>query len=158
MLAIKLKLIGKKGQHSFRIVVQEKRAKLQGKAVEDLGWFNPHTNQFKIDHNRLKHWLNNGAQPTESIQKVLKNSADTSEVQSYQGRTRPKRKKKERTVEKAPTPTAEKKVEQPAEGQAGEQQSQEAAPKVSPQEETKMGESTEQEKPTEGVATPDGED
>jgi ribosomal protein S16 len=52
MLAIKLKLIGKKGQHSFRVIVQEKRAKLQGKFTDDIGWHNPHANEFKIDQEK----------------------------------------------------------------------------------------------------------
>jgi len=147
MLAIKLKLIGKKGQHSFRVIVQEKRAKLQGKVAEDIGWFNPHTNQFKIDHIRLKYWLDNGAQPTPSVEKILKSATDTSEIQSHQGRTRPKKKKKEKLAEKAPpaapTPEAEK---APAEapGEEAKETSQEApeeapaeAPETPPAEEPK---------------------
>lgn len=66
MLAIKLQRIGKKGQASFRIVVQEKRSKLNGRSVEDLGWFNPHTDQFNLKAENAKSWLSKGAQPTDS--------------------------------------------------------------------------------------------
>ena len=48
MLAIKLKRIGKKHQPSYRIVVAEKRSKLNGRYVEDLGWLNPGANELNI--------------------------------------------------------------------------------------------------------------
>ncbi|OGY57138.1 MAG: 30S ribosomal protein S16 [Candidatus Colwellbacteria bacterium RBG_13_48_8] len=96
MLAIKLRLVGKKGQHSFRIIVQEKRSKLQGKFVDDLGWFNPHTNQFKINQEKVKYWLSQGVEPTGSIQSLLAKSAGHSDAQGYAGRSRPKKKKKDK--------------------------------------------------------------
>ena len=71
MLAIKFKRIGKKHQASFRIIVTEKRSKLQGRYVDDLGWFNPHNSQFNINKERVNHWLKNGAQPTDSIHNLL---------------------------------------------------------------------------------------
>ncbi|PIR98514.1 MAG: 30S ribosomal protein S16 [Candidatus Colwellbacteria bacterium CG10_big_fil_rev_8_21_14_0_10_41_28] len=121
MLAIKLKLIGKKGQHSFRVIIQEKRSKLQGKFTDDLGWYNPHTNEIKINQERLKYWLDSGAQPTETVNKLIKQTK-TSEIESFAGRTRPKKKKKERAKEgqavEAPTvetPVVEVKEEAPVE-------------------------------------------
>lgn len=96
MLVIKLKLMGKKGQHSFRVIVQEKRAKLQGEAVDDLGWFNPHANQIKLNQERLKYWLGNGAQPTESAQKVIDKAGSDSAVRSFEGRKSAKKKKKDK--------------------------------------------------------------
>ena len=96
MLAIKLKLIGKSGQHSFRVIVQEKRAKLQGKTVDDLGWFNPHSNQIKLNQERLKHWIGNGAQPTESAQKIIAKAGESSDIYSFEGRKFSKKRKKDR--------------------------------------------------------------
>ncbi len=107
MLVIKLRLIGKKGQHSFRVVVQEKRSKLQGAFTDDLGWFNPHTNQVKINQERLNHWLSNGAQPTESMEKVLKHAKDSSEIETFVGRTRAKKKRGDKLAEKNPPQTVE---------------------------------------------------
>ncbi len=72
MLAIKLKRIGKKHQASFRIIVAEKRSKVNGRFVEDLGWYNPHTNKSKINIERVSHWIKNGAQPTISLKNLLK--------------------------------------------------------------------------------------
>lgn len=71
MLAIKLKRIGKKHQASFRVIVAEKRSKLQGRFVEDLGWFNPRSDEFNLDKERAAHWLKVGAAPTASVHNLL---------------------------------------------------------------------------------------
>ena len=71
MLAIKLKRIGKKKQASFRIVVKEKRSKMQGEANADLGWFNPHTNEVKLDGEKALAWMKQGAQPPPSVHNLL---------------------------------------------------------------------------------------
>ena len=72
MLAIKLQRIGKKHQAMYRIVVAEKRSKLGGPPVEDLGWYNPHTKASGIKAARVSHWLSVGAQPTETVAVLLK--------------------------------------------------------------------------------------
>lgn len=107
MLVVKLRMIGKKGQHSFRVVVQEKRSKLQGAFTDDLGWFNPHTNQVKLNQERLKYWIDNGAQLTESMEKVIKHAKNSSDAQVFIGRTRAKKKRKEKMAEKNPPQVAE---------------------------------------------------
>ncbi len=72
MLAIKLKSVGKIHQRSFRVVIQEKHSKLAGKSMEDLGWYNPHTNKFEIKSDRVAYWLSVGAQPTKTAGDVIK--------------------------------------------------------------------------------------
>jgi len=72
MLVIRLKGIGKKHQRSFRLVLQEKRSKLVGKFIEDLGWFNPHTNKSELNKDRINHWMKVGAQPSMTVAQVLK--------------------------------------------------------------------------------------
>ena len=71
MLAIKFKRIGKKKQPNYRIIVTEKRSKVFGRFVEDLGWYNPRTKEFKIDKERTGYRLKTGAQPTDSIHNLL---------------------------------------------------------------------------------------
>lgn len=71
MLAIKFKRIGKKHQGSFRVVVLEKRTKLNGRFLEDLGWLNPHTDKFELEKKRALHWIKMGAQPTDSIHNLF---------------------------------------------------------------------------------------
>lgn len=72
MLAIKFKRVGKKHQASFRVIVAEKRSKVDGRFIEDLGWYNPHTNKSKLNTERVNHWLKNGVQPTPSIRNLLR--------------------------------------------------------------------------------------
>ncbi len=71
MLAIKLKRIGKKHQAAYRVIVAEKRSKLGGRYVEDLGWFNPHTDEIKISKERAEYWIKAGAQPTDRVRRLL---------------------------------------------------------------------------------------
>lgn len=72
MLAIKLKPIGKKHQKSFRFVVQERRSKLVGKFIDDLGWYNPHTNKSEINKEKAAHWMKVGAKPTMTVAQIFK--------------------------------------------------------------------------------------
>lgn len=67
MLAIKFKKIGKKHQPSFRIVVAEKKSKLTGRYIEDVGWLNPKSKESEIKKERAEHWLKMGAQPTDTV-------------------------------------------------------------------------------------------
>ncbi|KKT90970.1 MAG: Ribosomal protein S14 [Candidatus Jorgensenbacteria bacterium GW2011_GWA2_45_13] len=71
MLAIKFKRVGKKHQATFRLVVTERRSKLNGRFVDDLGWMNPHTDTFDVKEKETKHWLSVGAQPTASVHNLL---------------------------------------------------------------------------------------
>jgi len=126
MLAIKLKIVGRRNQRSFRVIVQEARSKLGGKFVEDLGWFDPHTNQFKLNKERLKYWIEHGAQPTRSAARLLAKSKADSGTETYEVREGRKRKKGEKA-------TAEGGVEQPAEAaneaaETPEEGASEAAP------------------------------
>lgn len=74
MLTIKLKNVGKKHDRSFRLIVQEKRSKVDGKFVEDLGWYNPKLDKFAIKDERLLYWLGVGAKPTATVSQIIKKS------------------------------------------------------------------------------------
>ncbi|TSC81250.1 MAG: small subunit ribosomal protein S16 [Parcubacteria group bacterium Gr01-1014_19] len=71
MLVLKLKRIGKKHQAAFRLIVDEKRHKLFGKNVEDLGWYNPRTDKHEINKERVSYWLKTGAQVTDTVHNIL---------------------------------------------------------------------------------------
>lgn len=71
MLAIKLQRIGKRHQPSYRVVVAEKRSKLQGPAVEDIGSYNPFTKALQVKRERVAHWLTTGAQPTVTVHNLF---------------------------------------------------------------------------------------
>jgi len=111
MLKIKLRMVGKKHQRSFRIIVQEAREKIQGKFVEDLGWWNPHFDKFEIKKDRVLYWLEKGAQPTDTCHNLLVKAG------IIKGEKKPvhKVKKKKEEVETAAEETEEKKEEKPEE-------------------------------------------
>ena len=71
MLAIKFKKIGKKHQATFRLVVIPRRSKLNGRFVEDIGWYNPHSKKSEIDVARVKYWIGVGAQTTPTVHNLL---------------------------------------------------------------------------------------
>ena len=71
MLTLKLQRIGKKHQASFRLIVGEKREKLDGKQLEDLGWYNPNGNKFALKNDRILYWISKGAQKTDSVHNLL---------------------------------------------------------------------------------------
>ena len=68
---LKLKRIGKKHQASFRLVVDEKRHKMVGTNVEDLGWYNPRADKFEFKKERVEHWMKVGAKPTDTVHNLL---------------------------------------------------------------------------------------
>jgi len=65
-------MVGRKNQRSFRVIVQEAKSKLRGKFVEDLGWYNPHSNTVEVKRERVLYWLGVGAQPSETVKQILK--------------------------------------------------------------------------------------
>ena len=73
MVKLKLCRTGKKKQPYYRLVAADSRCAPGGKFIEALGHYNPHTNPptviFKED--KVKEWLSKGAQPTESVMKLL---------------------------------------------------------------------------------------
>lgn len=77
MLKIKLSRIGKKGFASYKIIVAEARSKRDGRFVDSLGHYQPHTNPptVKLDRKKLQHWLERGAQPTKVVRSLIKQHA-----------------------------------------------------------------------------------
>ena len=67
MLKIKFKRIGKKHQASFRVIVDEKRHKMSGRNVEDVGWYDPRSKKSEVNKERILYWLGVGAKPTDTV-------------------------------------------------------------------------------------------
>ena len=67
MLTIRLQRVGKKHQPSYRVVVSERRSKLGGPPIEDLGFYNPFTKEAKVSKDRIEHWKKVGAQCTPTV-------------------------------------------------------------------------------------------
>lgn len=71
MLKIRLARVGKKNQPSFRIVVQEHTWRPQGKALEIVGYYDPINHKRHLDLDRIKFWIDRGAQPTDAVHNFL---------------------------------------------------------------------------------------
>ena len=73
MLRIRLRRVGGKKQPSDRIVVAESTAPRDGKFVERVGFYNPRTEPetVRVDEARVLHWLSVGAQPSDSLVRLL---------------------------------------------------------------------------------------
>jgi small subunit ribosomal protein S16 len=76
LLAIKLMRTGAKKRPSYRIIVKEKQSKRDGAYLENLGTYNPTREpaEIKLDLDRVQYWIGQGAQPTETVNRLIKAS------------------------------------------------------------------------------------
>ena len=76
MVKIRLQKLGRRNRACYRIVVTDARVKRQGLYLEKVGQYDPvmkdETKQLTVDGERVKHWLNLGAQATESVALLLR--------------------------------------------------------------------------------------
>jgi len=75
---IRLKRIGKKRTPHYRIVVMDARAKRDGRAIEEIGIYNPKTEPsfIRVESERAQYWLGVGAQPSEAVEALFKATGD----------------------------------------------------------------------------------
>ncbi len=77
-MAVKMRLRrkGAKKAPFYRVVVADERSPRDGRFIDEIGYYNPLTNpaDIKIDAEKAEKWLNNGAQPTETVKSLLKKS------------------------------------------------------------------------------------
>ena len=71
---IRLRRMGAKKAPFYRVVVADSRYPRDGRFIEEIGTYNPMTNpaSINIDADAAKKWLNNGAQPTDSVKALFK--------------------------------------------------------------------------------------
>ena len=71
---IRLRRMGAKKAPFYRIVVADSRYPRDGRFIEEIGYYNPLTEPktFKVDEEKAKTWLANGAQPTDTVKALLK--------------------------------------------------------------------------------------
>ena len=76
MVKIRLKRMGAHKKPFYRVVVADSRRSRDGKFIEDIGYYNPHEEPpvIKIDDEKAKKWLENGAQPTDVVKGLFKKS------------------------------------------------------------------------------------
>ena len=70
---IRLKRMGAKHAPFYRVVVADSRSPRDGKFIEEIGYYNPTTNPttIKIDVEKAAGWIKNGAQPSDTVKRLL---------------------------------------------------------------------------------------
>ena len=70
---IRLKRMGQKKRPLYRVVVADSRSPRDGKFIEEIGTYNPvsEPKEFKIDNEKAKQWIKNGAKPTSIVEKLF---------------------------------------------------------------------------------------
>jgi small subunit ribosomal protein S16 len=73
MVRIRLRRMGAKKAPFYRIVVADKRSPRDGRFIESIGTYNPHTQPETVDlqMERAAYWLSNGAQPSDGVIRIL---------------------------------------------------------------------------------------
>ncbi len=73
-VVLRLKLFGTKKRPFYRIVAMTKANKRDGKALEELGYYDPKKGRdnLALDRERVEYWLKNGAQPSPTVKSMIK--------------------------------------------------------------------------------------
>jgi len=72
MLKLRLKRTGRKCSPSYRLVIMENTSRRDGRPIDELGYYDPLTKNYKFDANKIKKWLSYGVQPTETVSSLLR--------------------------------------------------------------------------------------
>ena len=73
---IRLRRMGAKKAPFYRIVVADSRYPRDGRFIEEIGYYDPTKNPsvVKVDADKAKEWIKHGAQPTDTVKKILKDN------------------------------------------------------------------------------------
>lgn len=74
MVTIRLKRFGTTKRPFYRVVVAESHFPRDGRVIEEIGYYNPRTEPItlKIDEEKALKWLKHGAQPSDTVLRLLK--------------------------------------------------------------------------------------
>ena len=74
MVKIRLKRMGAKKAPFYRVIVADSRSPRDGRFIDEIGYYDPtkEPSVIKIDAEKANKWIANGAQPTETVDKLLK--------------------------------------------------------------------------------------
>ncbi len=71
MIKLRLKRIGKKREASYRIIAINNLSRRDGRPLQELGFYNPRTKETKLDVPGIVQRLQQGAQPTDTVRRIL---------------------------------------------------------------------------------------
>jgi small subunit ribosomal protein S16 len=131
MLKIRLTRRGKKNRAFYRLVVAEHTSPIKGRFVESLGFLNPHTKEKGLKEDRIKYWLEKGAQCSDTVHNLLVSNG------IVKGPKRSVKIKKKEETEKKPEEAAKKTDEAKPEEKKEKTEEPKAEEKAEPAEEKK---------------------
>ena len=84
MVRIRLKRIGSRGRPYYRIVIADQRNAAAGRYIEQVGFYDPFPDppQIDLDEEKILDWLRKGAQPSESVERMLKSKGVLDKVKA----------------------------------------------------------------------------
>jgi small subunit ribosomal protein S16 len=71
MIKIRLKRFGKKREASYRLVAVQSTSRRDGRPLEELGFYNPRTDEVRLETEAILVRLQQGAQPTDTVRRIL---------------------------------------------------------------------------------------
>ena len=71
MIKIRLKRFGKKREASYRLVATQSTSRRDGRPLEELGFYNPRTDEVRLETEAILKRLGQGAQPTDTVRRIL---------------------------------------------------------------------------------------
>jgi len=75
MVRIRMQRLGRRNRPFYRISAVEKLTRRNGPVIENLGWYDPiatdPAKQLSLNEERIKHWLDQGAQPSDTVRDML---------------------------------------------------------------------------------------
>lgn len=93
--------MGRKFKPHYRIIAIHARTKREGRALEELGHYNPMSKELVIKKDRAEYWLSVGAQPTETAEALLVREGVMKSTKTKKHNDAPKKKSQERSAAKA---------------------------------------------------------
>ena len=73
---MRLKMMGRRHRSFFRLSAMDSRVPRNGRSIEELGWYDPNAKtpekQVSLNRERIEYWLSVGAQPSETVNDLLK--------------------------------------------------------------------------------------
>ena len=136
MVRVRLKRTGARNAICFRVVVMDQRSSRDGKAIEELGFYNPRSKEEKIDLERLEYWKGVGAVVSETVTDIADR---VREGKSLKDRVRKPTLSKKAKAKAAAEAEAKAKAEEEAKAAAEAakaaeaEKSAEAAPEAAPE-------------------------
>ena len=123
---IRLRVVGKRKQHSYRIVAIESRNPRDGKYLEQLGWYNPRSKELQVDEEGIKRWQGKGAILTEAVKALLRrtdedvSASKSAKASKKAGKRKSKKQSMKETSEESTKASAEESADENTESNAEE--------------------------------------